>query len=112
MSFVIIFFLPSIFGLKLFMGSNKEEKHFDLLIYYLLLVLFSNLIEMFILSYTSLGDINIVNYINSSYVFSVKYIFINLVLNTLLSIIFTIIKKYFTFTIEVEHEEKKRRKNK
>ena len=110
MSFIIVFFLPSIFGLKMFMNFNKEEKWFNLLVYYLLLVLFSNFIEISILSYSNLGDLNLTSYIESSYVFTVKYIFINIILNFLLSIIFTIIKKYFTFTIEVEHEKKKRTK--
>ena len=112
MSFAIVFFLPSVFGLKIFMNSNKEEKWFNLLIYYLLLVLFSNFIELYILSYSNLGDLNLVDYIQNSYIISAKYIFVNLLLNLFLSIIFTIIKKYFMFSIEVVHEPKKKNKNK
>lgn len=106
MNFFIVYLLPSILGLKLFMNFNKERKIFDLIIYYLLFVLFSNFFAMIFLIITNSGEYNLINYSSTNLLFCVKYMSVTLFLNIILSVLFSIISKYFTFTIEVENERK------
>jgi len=112
MNFFIIYLLPSVLGLKLFMNFNKERKLFDLIIYYLLFVLFSNLFTMMFWIITNNGKYNLINFSSIDFDFCVSYISVALVLNVILSILFSIISKYITFTIEVENEGKTKRKTK
>ncbi len=112
MNFLIVYMLPSILGLKMFMNFNKEKKIFDLIIYYLLFVLFSNFFAMVFLMIINQGELNLINYSTTNFLFSVKYMAVALVLNVILSILFSVISKYFTFTIEVENEKKSKRKTK
>ena len=93
MSLFIVYFLPSVFGLKLFINFNKERKLFDLIVYYLLFVLFSNFITMAILTLISEGQFNWVNHSATSFDFCVKYMVFTMLLNVILSILYTIITK-------------------
>ena len=107
MYFFIIFFLPSVFGLKLFMNFNKENKKMDLLIYYFLFVLFSNLGVLTIMIIFNKGINNLLDYAMTNFIFCVKYMYMSLFVNFILSIVFSIIIKYFTFTVGIEYEGKK-----
>ena len=110
MSLFIVLFLPSVFGLKMFMNFNKERKIFDLIVYYLLFVLFSNYILMLILTLIYKVEFNWVNYSATSFSFCVKYMTVTLFLNLILSILCTIISKYFKVEIEVENGKKTKNK--
>lgn len=112
MNFFIVYMLPSVLGLKMFSNFNKEKKLFDLIVYYLLFVLFSNFFTMVFLMVTNNGEDNLINYSSTNFLFAVKYMTICLILNVILSILFSIISKYFTFTIEVENGNKKNSKSK
>ena len=112
MNFFIVYLLPSILGLKLFTNFNRERKIIDLIIYYLLFVLFSNFFAMIFLAITKSGEYDLINYSSTNFVFCVKYMSIVLILNVILSILFSVISKYFIFTIEVENEKIKKRKAK
>lgn len=112
MNYLITYFLPSILGLKLFSTMNKETNKFNLIIYYLLFVLFSNFFCMFILLISDQAIYNLSNTLENNLSFCFKYIFITMVLNIILSALFTIISKYLTISIEVEKDGKiKKRKN-
>lgn len=112
MELILILFLPSIFGLKLFMNFNKNKTKFDLIVYYFLLVLFSNFLAMLLLILLNCGGYKLSDYVTVNIACSVRYITIMLILNLFLSILFSIMSKYFTFVIEVENEEKsKKQKN-
>jgi len=111
-NFVLVYLLPSILGLKLFIYFNKDYKLLDISIYYLLFILFSNYISFIILIIFKWGEYNLLEYSSTNFVFCVKYMTILLFVNIILAILFTIIKKYFTFTIEVENARIKNKKNK
>lgn len=108
MNFIIVFMLPSVLGIKIFNHLNGNKIDFNALIYYLLLVLFSNYGCMCYLALTNKLEVNLVEYALGNYIFSIKYITLMLVLNAILSVIFTIIRKYFVFSIEVENDRKKK----
>ena len=109
---IIAFALPSVLGIKIFMNFNKNKKGSDLLIFFLLFVLFSNFISMIIANIINVDIYNLTDYINNSLDFTIYYILNSLIINIILSIIFTIIDKYVTFDIEVENERKtKKSKN-
>ena len=110
MSIFIVYFLPSDFGLKLFINFNKERKLFDSILYYLLFVLFSNFIAMTILTLISEGEFNWLNHSATSFDFCVKYMAFTMLLNVILSILFTIISKYFNIEIEVQNGRKEKTK--
>ena len=100
---IIIFLLPSVLGLKLFMTLIKNKEIFEYIIYYLLHVLFSNFITIFIFNIIVGKQNNIVEFANN---YIIEYMFISLILNIILSIVFTIICKYVTLDIEVKNGKK------
>lgn len=109
---IITFVLPSVLGIKLFMHFNRNKKNIDLIMFFLIFVLFSNFITMILANIISNNIYNIEEYVNNNLVFTIYYIFISLIVNVILSIIFTIIDKYLVFDIEVENERKtKKRKS-
>ena len=112
MNSLLTFILPGVFGIKLFIHFNKNKKIFDLVITYLLFLLFSNLITMSIISLLNKEIHNIVEYASNNLQFTLYYILVSLIVNFILSIVFTVIDKYVIFDIEVENERKtKKRKN-
>ena len=110
MNFVIVFMLPSILGLKLFMSFNKDKKTFDYIIDYFLFLLFSNFGIMLVINILNNNISNIVEYISNNFDFAIKYITISLMINIFLAFIYTITRKYITFDIEVENGRKKQTK--
>lgn len=108
MNTIITFILPSILGIKLFMHFNKNKKLIDLVIYYLLFLLFSNFIVMIISNIANVDINNIIDYAKNNLSFTIFYISVSLLSNIILSIIITIIDKYLIFDIEVENERKRK----
>lgn len=106
-----IFLLPCFFGLKIITHLTKQNKIFDLLLSYGLLVLFSNMFSILILMIFDKGEYNLISYANSNYIFCFKYICLMLVANVFFSILFVIFEKYFVFDVEVKNEKKKNIKN-
>ena len=110
MSYIALL-LPSVFGLKIFNNSNKNEKMLDQIIYYFLFVLFSNVICFGILE--NLGKkINLIEAISLDYEFVLRYATLSIIINFILANLFTIIIKNFNFNIEVEYEKKQKRQKK
>jgi len=109
---IMSFVLPSVLGIKIFMNLNKSKKGIDIVIFFLLFLLFSNFISMIIANIINADIYSLTDYINNSLDFTIYYILNSLIINVILSIIFTIIDKYVTFDIEVKNEKKtKKRKN-
>lgn len=106
MNFIIVFILPSVLGLKLFMHFNKDKKIFDLITTYLLFLLLSNFMAMTISYIYTKTITDIVAYASGCLLFAIKYMSLMLILNVVLSILSTIIDKYLIFDIEVENERK------
>lgn len=109
MNFLIVFLLPSVLAIKLFIHLNNEKKVSDMIIYYSLFALFSNCISMILVAIKNKTALNLVEYATNNYIFSIKYIILMVIVNIFLAILFTIIKKYFYFTIEVENGKKKKK---
>lgn len=110
MHFIIVFILPSILGLKLFMHFNKNKKILDLGITFLLLLVLSNFISMIITHICNKQITDLVAYANAYLSFAIKYMSVMLVCNIVLSILLTIIDKYLVFDIEVENERKAKKR--
>jgi len=113
MNTFIVYFLPSVLGLKIFRNLNKEKKYFDLILNYFMFVLFSNIFCAIIFFLMGKEIINLSTTLSSSYKFSYAYMLICMALNVILSVLSTILGKYFEVSIEVENgrKEKKKKKN-
>lgn len=109
MNFFIVFLLPSVLGIKVFLHLNENKKDWGTILYYLLFVLFSNYFCMIYLAFTRKMEISLIEYAANNYIFAIKYITLTLIINFFLAILFTIIKKYFVFSIEVENGKKKKK---
>ncbi len=92
---LLIFLLPSVLGIKIVDTLVKREKIKDFIIYYLLLVLFSNFICMGIIIILNNFDGNLFLYIMEHLKFSFKYILLSIVINIFLSFVFSAFTKYF-----------------
>jgi len=110
MKFFMVFLLPSIFGIKVYLHLNGNKKSWDTILDYLLLVLFSNYFCMAVVALTNKLEIDLVGYVQSNYIFSLKYIFLMLITNLILAVLFTIIKEYLVFSVEVENVKEKKNK--
>jgi len=102
----IMFLLPSIFGIKIFLHLNSNDKSWDTIINYFCLVLFSNYICISIVALINNLDMNLIEYAKDNYIFCIKYISLMIITNLILAMIFTVIKKYVSFSIEVENGQK------
>ncbi len=112
MNFIYGMLLPSLIGLKFFKNINRDRKFtkIDYVYYYCTLVLFSNLICVFISHIlfglnTNLED-NLINFPT----FSIKYIVVNLLINLLLPLVYTIIIKNVSYTLKVSDRVEKKNK--
>ena len=108
MKFFMVFLLPSIFGIKVFIHLNDNKKSIDTILDYLCLVLFSNCFCMTIFALSNNLEMYFVSYVQSNYIFSLIYIFLMLVANLFLAVLFTIIRKCFIFSVEVENVKEKK----
>ena len=109
MNFFIVFFLPCILGLFIYYKLVNKKKKFDLSVVYLLNVLFTNILNMIVLYLRNTNVYNLGTKIESNFRFSLKYILLSLIMTTVISIIFVIIKKYISITIEVKNGKKKKK---
>lgn len=102
----MFFLLPSIFGLKFIMKFNENRSIKDIIIDYLLLVVLSNFILMSIVVLINKFDGNLINYSLEHLKFSVKYIALSLVINLILSFIYSIFIKCVDIKLGVKRENK------
>ena len=103
----IVFLLPNLMGLKLFVHFNKTTKIIDFFQIFGLLTLFSNLVCMLFLIFLNKGEYNLIYYASTNFIFATKYICIMLISNIMLALLFTIVDKYIKIDIEVKNEKKK-----
>lgn len=107
MIYILFYLLPSILGSKIIMKFNSSRKLKEIILDYLLLVLFSNLICMFIIVLVNKFDGNLMIYLSEHLAFAVKYLFMSIVINFVLAFIFSIFIKYVDIKLEVKCENKK-----
>ena len=108
MKFFVVFLLPSIFGIKVFLHLNDNKKSIDTILDCLCLVLFSNYFCMSVVALSNKIEMDLVSFVQNNYIFSIKYISLMLVVNLFLAVLFTIIKEYFVFSVEVENGKEKK----
>ena len=63
---------------------------------------------MSIVALSNKVEMNLVNYIENNCIFSIKYISLMLITNLFLAVFFTVIKKYFVFSVDVYNEKRKK----
>lgn len=107
----MVFLLPSLLGLKIFIHLTKQSKYIEIIQTYGLLVLFSNMLCMLILMFTGKGEYNLIEYAKSNYMFCFKYICMMIIINIFISFVFFVVDKYFVFEVEVKNEKKNNIKN-
>ena len=108
MNSIIVYFLPSVIGLSLYLYLNKEKQSiYNEIKQYLIFVVVSNYLCSIIDIIKNKFEYNLTYYIDNNLVFSTKYLTLLIVVNILLAFIFTIIKKYISVTVEVKKHEKK-----
>lgn len=107
---LLVLLLPSIIGLKFMDLLNKFKSIKDFIIYYLMLVLFSNYLCIFIVVAINKFNENLFSYIENHLTFSFKYLTLLIIINLLLAFIFSIIIKNFNISLEVKHEKKNSKK--
>ena len=113
MSSLFCFMLPSVLGLVVYKSLVKEDNKINLLLSYLLLVLFSNTINLVLVEVLNKFDGSLVEYVTYHSMFALKYIIISLISNVFLGYVFGLIKKNFAITLEMvdANEKKSSKKN-
>ena len=107
MNTIIVYFLPSILGLILYLHLNKEKiENINKIIIYLLFVLLTNYCSIIFDLVFNKFEYNLTEYIENNLPFAFKYITLSIIINILLSFVLTIIKKYINISIEVKNEKK------
>ena len=104
MNFLIGLLLPSVVGYKVFININKEEK-FNIeskISYYLILVLLSNTIGLFLSKILFGLNTSLDDNLQSFATFSFKYIVLSIIINILLSYAISFYRKNISFSIEIE----------
>lgn len=107
MNSLFILFLPSILGLKIINHLNQDKKNKELIIYFLLLVLFSNIVCIGSVVFLNNFDGNLLLYFEEHLKFSFKYMLLSVVINIVLSFVFSLLIKNFSIKLEVKNENKK-----
>ena len=95
--------LPSLIGYKIFLNINKMRK-FNIeskVFYYLMFVLFSNTISVFISKFLFGLNNNLDDNLNVSPLFSVKYIILSVIINLVLVVILSFAKE-ISFSIDIK----------
>lgn len=108
---ILILILPSVLGIKIIQRIKNNVNTRDLIMYFLLLVLFSNFLIMLPIILLNGFDGNILTYINDHYIFSFKYELLSIFVNCILPVLFIIVEKYLQVDVEVKDEERKHKKS-
>ena len=108
---LICFLLPSMLGLKILDKLNKINTKKDFIIYYSLLVLFSNFICSILIIVLNKFDGNLCLYIDEHLMFTCKYILLSLIINITLSFIISVCIKNCDISLEVQSEKKSKKRN-
>ncbi len=103
---ILSLMFPSVLGLKFLIHLNKNISIKDEIIYYLLLVLFSNFICFGLIYLFKEINIDLVTYLNTYSFSAFKYIILSLLANIFMAFIITIFIKYFSFKLEVNNDSK------
>ncbi len=104
-------FLPSVLGLKIIDHLNPKLKIKDLIIYYFLLVLISNILCIGVDLLLNNFEESLVIYISEHLGFAFKYLLFSTVVNFFLGFAFSILIKNFSISLEVKNETKNRKSN-
>lgn len=97
---------PSVFGIKLLDYFNKRISLKNTIYYYLLLVMFSNVLTSVFVYIFFKTSSNYIEYLNTLPIFFAKYVLVSLLINFILVIIITVSMKNMSFKIEVKNEKK------
>lgn len=110
MNSILVYFLPSIIGIKIYEVLTKNKNNKDLIFNYLTLVLISNFILMIILYIKNRFEYNLTDFIENNMSFSIKYILFSIIINILLGYIYSIINKDVSFKLERINQNEKGKK--
>ena len=108
MNHILIYFLPSVIGLNLYLYLNKKNIDiFNQIKIYSILTLLSNLLCMLFDLLVNKFAYNLTDYIENNLSFAIKYVLLSIIINIILSFVFIIVKKHISISVEVKKNEKK-----
>lgn len=110
MNFYIAFFMPCILGFVIYLGLNKINNYLEIALDYLVNVFIANMMSMAIIIFRNHNVSDFSLYMQNSLSFSFKYMILTMVFSIVVAVILTIIKKYFSFSIEVTNGRSKKKK--
>lgn len=110
MNSILVYFLPSIIGIKIYEVLTKNKNNKDLIFNYLTLVLISNFVLMIILYIKNRFEYNLTDFIENNMAFSIKYILFSIITNILLGYLYSIINKDVSFKLERINQNEKGKK--
>lgn len=111
MNTMIVYFLPSIIGIKIYEVLTQNKNNKDIIINYLSLVILSNLMLIITLYIKNKFEYNLTNFIENNMAFSIKYILISIIINIILGYLYSIINKNISFKLErIIQDEKGKKK--
>lgn len=110
MNSILVYFLPSIIGIKIYEVLTKNKNYKDLIFNYLTLVLISNFVLMIILYIKNRFEYNLTDFIENNMAFSIKYILFSIITNILLGYLYSIINKDVSFKLERINQNEKGKK--
>ena len=113
MNSILVYFLPSIIGIKIYEVLTKNKNNKDLIFNYLTLVLISNFVLMIILYIKNIKnrfEYNLTDFIENNMAFSIKYILFSIITNILLGYLYSIINKDVSFKLERINQNEKGKK--
>ncbi len=110
MNSILVYFLPSIIGIKIYEVLTKNKNNKDLIFNYLTLVLISNFVLMIILYIKNRFEYNLTDFIENNMAFSIKYILFSIITNILLGYLYSIINKDVSFKLERINQNEKIKK--
>lgn len=108
MNFYIVFFLPCILGLWAYYVLSKDTKKFNLGIYYLLNVLFTNLGCILVLFLKDKTIYSLTTRLDGDYRFAFKYLVLGVFISFIFGVVSAIAKKYCSVSVEVKNGRKKK----
>ncbi len=113
MNYLYIFILPTFVGLSIYKNLLKENSIADLIIKYGAINIITNSLILFFWRIYTGFDQNVIEYLAGKSYYSTLYVFIAILLSSILGFIFAIITKGMKLSIEkeeIKHEENSTKK--
>ena len=114
MNYLYIFIFPTFVGLSIYKNLLKEDSLADLLIKYGAINIITNSLILFFWRIYNGFDQNVMEFLEGKSYYSTLYVFIAIILSSVLGVIYAVFTKSLRISLEMEEikdEEKPKKKN-